>query len=169
MGLSDFVNSIVRRQVLGTFNKFDKACTGLRKGLDKLARRFSGGGLMLFRRLGVAGVLRRKRRSGTWANWRAVVDDQGVIRKPYVVRGAIAAIAQPDDRSGRWHDHRTATNAASQHRACWHVGTACKRTGGRYPQLIEAGAPLQSLNPSMGDAAFMTQSLIAGTAAAHAD
>ena len=111
-------------------------------------------------RLALLVSLRLARRSGT-GELGAVVDDQGVVRKFYGVRGTVARFARGrmTDAAGgtitqlplrnrpipHWLVHRDSWRGV-----CW-----------RYP-ATDRGMRAAMLNPSSGDAASMTQSLIAG-------
>ena len=166
MGLSDFVNSIVTNDKFSaTFKKFDSAVDGSAKGLDRLGNFMSSGNLaMLFG--GAAGV------AGVAAIGKTIwnlgeLGAQSLTTKASF-ESLMASVGQSPALLGRMTD--AAGGTITQLQLMQQANTALAGTSGQLarelagaiPQLIEAGRAAAQLNPSMGDAAFMTQSLITG-------
>ena len=166
MGLSDFKNAIITEdRFSGTFKKFDGAVQGSARGLDKLGGIMSGGGLaMLFGgAAGVAGVAAigktiwnlgelGAQSLTTKASFESLMSSVG--QSPQLLNQMTAAAGGTITELQLMQQANTALAGTS--------GQLANELAGAIPQLIEAGRAAAMLNPSMGDAAFMTQSLITG-------
>ena len=166
MGLSDFKNAIITEDKFsGTFKKFDGAVQGSARGLDKLGGIMSGGGLgMLFgATAGVAGAVAIGKQVWalgelgaqsltTKASFESLM--QSVGQSPQLLSQMTAAAGGTITELQLMQQANTALAGTS--------GELANQLAGAMPQLIEMGRAAAMLNPSMGDAAFMTQSLITG-------
>ena len=166
MGLADFTNSIITKdQFSGTFRKFDISVQGSARGLDKLGRAMSGGGLgMLFgATAGVAGALA----IGKMAWSLGELGAQSLTTKT-----SFESLMRSVGQSTQLLDHLKSaaggtitemklmqlTNTA----LAGSTGALSTEMAGALPKLLEAGRAAALLNPSLGDAEFMFQSLITG-------
>ena len=84
----------------GTFKKFDNAVGGSGHGLAVGGVMSSGNRCHAVRQCGWRCHRRNGQNDLGWRTWRKSLTTKPSFR-PYVVRGAIVAIAQPDDRGGR--------------------------------------------------------------------
>ena len=166
MGLSDFVNSIITRDKFSaTFGKFDKGVEKSARGLDKLGGVMSSGSLaMLFGgTAGVAGAVGIAKTVWSLGELGAQSLDtersfstlmQSVGQSPALLNQMKAAAGGTVTELQLMQAANTAL-AGTQ-------GQLSTELAGAIPKLIEAGRAAAMLNPAMGDAAFMTQSLISG-------
>ena len=166
MALSDFRNSIITQDKFsGTFRKFDSAVGGSAKGLDRLGGVLSSGSLgMLFgATAGVAGALGISKAIWslgelgaqsltTKASFESLM--QSVGASPGLLNQMTQAAGGTITEMQLMQQANTALSGTS--------GQLATELAGAIPKLIEAGRAAALLNPSMGDAAFMTQSLITG-------
>ena len=166
MGLADFKNSIVTKdQFSQTFNKFDRSVQGSARGLDKMGGILSGGGLgMLFGGMaGVAGVAAITKtafalgdlgaqslttKSSFESLMRSVGLSTGILDQLKASAGGTMTELQLMQQTN------TALAGAS--------GDLATEMGAALPKLLEAGRAAALLNPSLGDANFMFQSLTTG-------
>lgn len=166
MALADFRNSIVTQDKFsGTFSRFDRSVQSSARGLDKLGAVVSTGGVgMLFG--GVAGIAGAAAIGKTvWslgelgaqslttaASFNTLMNAVG--QSPALLDKLKAASGGTATEMQLMQQANTALAGAS--------GELATELAGALPKLIEAGRAAAQLNPSMGDAAFMTQSLITG-------
>ncbi len=166
MSLADFKNSIVTKdQFSQTFNKFDRSVQSSARGLDKMGGILSGGGLgMLFGGMaGVAGVAAITKtafalgdlgaqslttKSSFESLMRSVGLSTGILDQLKASAGGTMTELQLMQQTN------TALAGAS--------GDLATEMGAALPKLLEAGRAAALLNPSLGDANFMFQSLITG-------
>ena len=166
MALADFRNSIVTQDKFsGTFSKFDRSVQSSARGLDKLGAAVTSGGVgMLFgATAGVAGAIALGKTVWslgelgaqsltTAASFNTLMDAVG--QSPALLDRLKAASGGTATEMQLMQQANTALAGAS--------GELATELAGALPKLIEAGRAAAQLNPSMGDAAFMTQSLITG-------
>ena len=166
MSLADFKNSIVTKdQFSQTFNKFDRSVQSSARGLNKMGGILSGGGLgMLFGGMaGVAGVAAITKtafalgdlgaqslttKSSFESLMRSVGLSTGILDQLKASAGGTMTELQLMQQTN------TALAGAS--------GDLATEMGAALPKLLEAGRAAALLNPSLGDANFMFQSLITG-------
>lgn len=166
MALSDFKNSIITQDKFSqTFNKFDRSVQGSARGLDKLGGILSGGGLgMLFG--ATAGV------AGAMAIGRTAFELGNLGAQSLTTKASFSSLMQSVGQSTRLLEElKTAaggtmtelqlmqqTNTALAGAS----GNLASEMGAALPKLLEAGRAAALLNPSLGDANFMFQSLVTG-------
>ena len=166
MALNDFRFSIVAQDKFGqTFRRLDQGVQTSARGLDKLGGIVTGGGLgMLFgATAGVAGAIAIGK--ATWA-----LGELGA--QSITTRNSFETLMQSVGQSPALLERmKTAAGGtvtelklmqAANSALAGTTGTLASELAGALPQLIEAGRAAAMLNPSMGDAAFMTESLITG-------
>ena len=166
MAVSDFVNSIITKDGFSaTFSKFDNAVKGSGKELDRLGKVMSGGGLMaLFG--GAAGVY------GATQIGKAVWQLGELGAQSLTTKASFDSLMRSVGQSpALLNQMKTAAGGTvTELQLMQAANTALAGTSGQLaselsaaiPRLIEAGRAAAMLNPAMGDAAFMTQSLITG-------
>lgn len=166
MAIRDFTNSIITKDGYSkTFKGFDSAVEGSGRKLDKLGGIMSGGGLaMLFgATAGVAGAVAIGKT--VWAlgelgaeslTTKASFDTlmRSVGAAPGLLDSMKASAGGTITELQLMQSANTALAGTS--------GQLSTELAGAIPRLIEAGRAAALLNPAMGDAAFMTQSLITG-------
>lgn len=166
MGLADFTNSIVTKdQFSGTFRKFDASVQGSARGLDKMGGILSGGGLgMLFG--GMAGA------AGAIAIGKMAWSLGELGAQSLTTKTSFESLMRSVGQSTQLLDQLKSaaggtvtemklmqlTNTA----LAGSTGTLSTEMAGALPKLLEAGRAAALLNPSLGDAEFMFQSLITG-------
>src|SRR5574343_344086 len=166
MGLADFTNSIITRDGFSnTFKKFDNSVQGSARGLDKLGGVMSGGGLgMLFgATAGVAGAVA----IGKMAFSLGELGAQSLTTKT-----SFESLMRSVGQSTQLLDQlkSAAGGTISEMRLMQLTNTALagssREMGAAFaaavPKLIEGARAAALLNPSLGDAEFMFQSLITG-------
>jgi len=166
MGLTDFRYIITAQDRFSTtFRKFDQGVQSSARGLDKLSGVISGGGLgMLFgATAGVAGAIGIAK--ATWAlgelGAQSITTRNSFETLMRSVGQSPALLDQMKAAAGGTITEMKLMQAANTALAGT-SGALASELAGAIPQLIEAGRAAAMLNPSMGDAAFMTQSLITG-------
>ena len=166
MGLADFKNSIVTKdQFSQTFNKFDRSVQSSARGLGKLGGIMSGGGLgMLFGGMaGVAGVAAITKTAWelgelgkvaitTERSFNNLMRTVGI--SPSVLNQYVAAA---DNTIAKTDLMRMANVALAGT-----TGELSSEMARLLPTMIEGARAAAALNPAMGDASFMLQSLITG-------
>ena len=166
MGLADFTNSIVTKDGFSnTFKKFDSSVQGSARGLDKLGGIMSGGGLgMLFgATAGVAGALAIGKMAWNMGELGAQslttkTSFESLMRS---VGQSTQLLDQLKSAAGGTVTEMKLmqlTNTA----LAGSTGALSTEMAGALPKLLEAGRAAALLNPSLGDAEFMFQSLITG-------
>jgi len=166
MGLADFKNSIVTKdQFSQTFNKFDRSVQSSARGLDKMGGILSGGGLgMLFGGMaGVAGVA-----AITKAAWElgelgkvAITTERSfnnLMQSVGISSSIIDQYAAAADGTIAKTDLMRMANVA----LAGTTGELSSEMARLLPTMIEGARAASALNPAMGDASFMLQSLITG-------
>lgn len=166
MGLADFTNSIITKDGFSnTFRKFDGAVQSSARGLDKLGGAMSGGGLgMLFG--GVAGV------AGAAAIGKVAWELAELGAQSLTTKASFETLMQSVGQSSGLLDQLktaaggTVTEMGLMQQAnvalAGASGQLATEMAAALPQLLEAGRAAAMLNPAMGDAAFMFQSLVTG-------
>lgn len=166
MALADFKNSIITQDKFSaTFSKFDRGVQTSAHGLDKLGGVLSGGGLgMLFgATAGVAGAVAIGKT--VWA-----LGELGA--QSLTTKSSFESLMRSVGQSPQLLDQLKAaaggtvaemklmqlTNTA----LAGSTGALSTEMAAALPKLLEAGRAAALLNPSMGDAEFMFQSLITG-------
>ena len=166
MGLADFTNSIVTKDGFSnTFKKFDSSVQGSARGLDKLGGIMSGGGLgMLFgATAGVAGALAIGKMAFS-------LGDLGA--QSLTTEASFNSLMSSVGQSTRLLDELKAASGGTMTEMALmqQTNTALAGSTGQLssemaaalPKLLEAGRAAALLNPSLGDASFMFQSLVTG-------
>lgn len=166
MGLADFTNSIVTKDGFSnTFKKFDNSVQGSARGLDKLGGVISGGGLgMLF---GGTAVI-----AGAAAIGKATWELAELGAQSLTTKASFETLMQSVGQSSGLLDQLktaaggTVTEMGLMQQAnvalAGASGQLATEMAAALPQLLEAGRAAAMLNPAMGDAAFMFQSLVTG-------
>ena len=166
MGLADFTNSIITKdQFSGTFRKFDASVQGSARGLDKLGGVISGGGLgMLFgATAGVAGALAIGKMAWNMGELGKVAitterSFNNLMRSVGISASVIDQYAAAADGTIAKTDLMRMANVA----LAGTTGDLSSEMARLLPTLIEGARAASALNPAMGDATFMLQSLITG-------
>lgn len=166
MSLADFRNSIVTKdQFSQTFNKFDRSVQSSARGLDKLGGILSGGGLgMLFGGMaGVAGVAAITKTAFALGDLGAQslttkASFESLMRSVGLSTGILDQLKASAGGTMTELQLMQQTNTALAGAS----GDLATEMGAALPKLLEAGRAAALLNPSLGDANFMFQSLIAG-------
>jgi len=166
MGLADFTNSIVTKDGFSnTFKKFDSSVQGSARALDKLGGAMSGGGLgMLFgATAGVAGALAIGKMAFS-------LGDLGA--QSLTTEASFNSLMSSVGQSTRLLDELKAASGGTMTEMALmqQTNTALAGSTGQLssemaaalPKLLEAGRAAALLNPSLGDASFMFQSLVTG-------
>ena len=166
MALADFKNSIITQDKFSqTFNKFDRGVQTSARGLDKLGGIMSGGGVgMLFGAtagaagaiaigktvwsLGELGAQSLTTKSSFESLMRSVGQSPALLDQLKTAAGGTVAEMKL----------MQLTNTA----LAGSTGALSTEMAGALPKLLEAGRAAALLNPSLGDAEFMFQSLITG-------
>jgi len=166
MSLADFKNSIVTKdQFSQTFNKFDRSVQSSARGLDKMGGILSGGGLgMLF---GGTAVI-----AGAAAIGKATWELAELGAQSLTTKASFETLMQSVGQSSGLLDQLktaaggTVTEMGLMQQAnvalAGASGQLATEMAAALPQLLEAGRAAAMLNPAMGDAAFMFQSLVTG-------
>jgi hypothetical protein len=166
MALADFRNAIITQDKFSqTFNKFDRSVAASGRGLDKLGGVISGGGLgMLFgATAGVAGALAIGKMAWSLGELGAQslttkTSFESLMRS---VGQSTQLLDQLKSAAGGTVTEMKLmqlTNTA----LAGSTGALSTEMAGALPKLLEAGRAAALLNPSLGDAEFMFQSLITG-------
>ena len=166
MSLADFRNSIVTKdQFSQTFNKFDRSVQSSARGLDKMGGILSGGGLgMLFGGMaGVAGVAAITKTAFALGDLGAQslttkASFESLMRSVGLSTGILDQLKASAGGTMTELQLMQQTNTALAGAS----GDLATEMGAALPKLLEAGRAAALLNPSLGDANFMFQSLIAG-------
>jgi hypothetical protein len=166
MALADFKNSIVTQDKFSTtFDKFDRGVQTSARGLDKLGGVLSSGGVgMLFGAtagvagaaaigkvvwsLGELGAQSLTTKSSYESMMRSVGQSTALLDQLKTAAGGTVAEMKL----------MQLTNTA----LAGSTGALSSEMAGALPKLLEAGRAAALLNPSLGDAEFMFQSLITG-------
>jgi len=166
MALADFTNSIVTKDGFSnTFKKFDASVQGSARGLDKLGGVMSGGGLgMLF---GGTAVI-----AGAAAIGKATWELAELGAQSLTTKGSFESLMRSVGQStGLLDELKTAAGGTVTEMKLMQLtntalagstGQLSTEMAGALPKLLEAGRAAALLNPSLGDAEFMFQSLITG-------
>lgn len=166
MALADFRNAIITQDKFSqTFNKFDRSVAASGRGLDKLGGIMSGGGLgMLFgATAGVAGAIAIGKMAWSLGELGAQslttkTSFESLMRS---VGQSTQLLDQLKSAAGGTVTEMKLmqlTNTA----LAGSTGALSTEMAGALPKLLEAGRAAALLNPSLGDAEFMFQSLITG-------
>ena len=166
MSLADFKNSIVTKdQFSQTFNKFDRSVQSSARGLDKMGGILSGGGLgMLFGGMaGVAGVAAITKTAFALGDLGAQslttkASFESLMRSVGLSTGILDQLKASAGGTMTELQLMQQTNTALAGAS----GDLATEMGAALPKLLEAGRAAALLNPSLGDANFMFQSLITG-------
>lgn len=166
MGLADFKNSIITQDKFSqTFSKFDRGVETSARGLDKLGGVLSSGGVgMLFgATAGVAGVAAigkmvwslgelGAQSLTTKASFESLMRSVG--QSPGLLDQLKSAAGGTISEMQLMQQANTALAGST--------GALSTEMAGALPKLLEAGRAAAMLNPSLGDANFMFQSLVTG-------
>lgn len=166
MALSDFRNAIITEDKFSaTFSKFDRTVQGSARGLDRLGNVVSGGGLGMLLG-GAAGV------AGAVAIGKTVWSLGELGAQSLTAKASYDSLMRSVGQSPALLDQltRAAGGTVTEMKLMQLTNTALAgSTGalstemaGALPKLLEAGRAAALLNPSLGDAEFMFQSLITG-------
>jgi hypothetical protein len=166
MGLADFTNSIITKDGFSnTFRKFDGAVQGSARGLDKLGRVMSGGGLgMLFGGMaGAAGAIAIGKMAWNMGELGKVAitterSFNNLMQSVGISTSIIDQYAAAADGTIAKTDLMRMANVA----LAGTTGELSSEMARLLPTLIEGARAASALNPAMGDASFMLQSLITG-------
>ncbi|MBK9003481.1 MAG: hypothetical protein IPM41_06350 [Sphingomonadales bacterium] len=166
MGLADFTNSIITKdQFSGTFRKFDASVQGSARGLDKLGGVISGGGLgMLFGGMaGAAGAIAIGKMAWSLGDVGKVAitterSFNNLMQSVGISTSIIDQYAAAADGTIAKTDLMRMANVA----LAGTTGDLSSEMARLLPTLIEGARAASALNPAMGDATFMLQSLITG-------
>lgn len=166
MALADFRNSIVTQDKFSaTFHKFDQGVQTSARGLDKLGAVMSSGGVgMLFgATAGVAGALAIGKTVWSLGELGAQsLTTEASFRNLMRSVGASPSLLDQMSRAAGGTITELQLMQSANTALAGTSGALSSELAGAIPKLIEAGRAAAMLNPSMGDAAFMTQSLITG-------
>lgn len=166
MALSDFRNAIITEDKFSaTFSKFDRTVQDSARGLDRLGNVVSGGGLGMLLG-GAAGV------AGAVAIGKTVWSLGELGAQSLTTKASYDSLMRSVGQSPALLDQltRAAGGTVTEMKLMQLTNTALAgSTGalstemaGALPKLLEAGRAAALLNPSLGDAEFMFQSLITG-------
>lgn len=166
MALSDFRNAIITEDKFSaTFSKFDRTVQGSARGLDRLGNVVSGGGLGMLLG-GAAGV------AGAVAIGKTVWSLGELGAQSLTTKASYDSLMRSVGQSPALLDQltRAAGGTVTEMKLMQLTNTALAgSTGalstemaGALPKLLEAGRAAALLNPSLGDAEYMFQSLITG-------
>lgn len=166
MALADFTNSIITKDGFsGTFKKFDQSVQGSARALDKLGGMVSGGGLgMLFgATAGVAGAAAIGKMA--WelgeVGQIAITTERSfnnLMRSVGISASIIDEYATAADGTIAKTDLMRMASVA----LAGTTGELSSEMARLLPTLIEGARAASALNPAMGDASFMLQSLVSG-------
>ena len=166
MALADFRNAIITQDKFSqTFNKFDRSVSASGRGLDKLGGIMSGGGLsMLFG--GIAGA------AGAVAIAKTAFALGDLGAQSLTTAASFNSLMSSVGQSTRLLDELKAASGGTMTEMALmqQTNTALAGSTGQLssemaaalPKLLEAGRAAALLNPSLGDASFMFQSLVTG-------
>lgn len=166
MALADFKNSIITQDKFSTtFNKFDRGVQTSARGLDKLGGVLSSGGVgMLFgATAGVAGAAAIAKTAFALGDLGA----QSLTTKASfesLMRSVGVSTSLLDQLKASAGGTMTELQLMQQTNTALAGSTGALSTemAAALPKLLEAGRAAALLNPSMGDANFMFQSLVTG-------
>ena len=166
MALADFKNSIITQDKFSaTFSKFDRGVQTSARGLDKLGGVLSSGGVgMLFgATAGVAGAVAIGKT--VWAlgelgaqSLTTKASFESLMRSVGQSTGLLDQLKTAAGGTVTEMKLMQLTNTA----LAGSTGALSTEMAGALPKLLEAGRAAALLNPSLGDAEFMFQSLITG-------
>jgi len=166
MGLADFKNSIVTKdQFSQTFNKFDRSVQTSARGLDKLGGVLSSGGLgTLFAGMaGAAGIAAITKTAFALGDLGAQslttkASFDSLMRSVGLSTGLLDQLKAASGGTMTEMALMQQTNTA----LAGSTGQLSSEMAAALPKLLEAGRAAALLNPSLGDASFMFQSLVTG-------
>lgn len=166
MALSDFKNSIITQDKFSqTFNRFDRGVQTSARGLDKLGGVLSSGGLgMLFGgTAGVTGAVAIGKMAWSLGEMGQVaVTTERSFNNMMKAVGISANIIEQYATAADGTIDKTDLMRMANVALAGTTGELSSEMARLLPTLIEGARAASALNPAMGDASFMLQSLVSG-------